>query len=191
MKKRVAMAILTAAVLGLAFTGCGKEEKKKDGPATMEDVAELLDNEEASKAAQSEDGPMFENIEETVAAMPQKVADEIQTNGIISQEDLLSMVTMTVAQTVDPCMNEEVTENSSHTAYYLVTLGKEKAPEHALTKLGEALNTYIDLVAVKGGSAYDVAVENQLNVIDQIVYDFFGDDTAIAAQVTDFYQSVQ
>lgn len=191
MKKRVAMAILTAAVLGLAFTGCGKEEKKKDEPATMEDVADLLDNEEASKAAQAEDGPMFENIEETVAAMPQKVADEIQTNGMISQEELLSMVTMTVAQTVDPCMNEEVTENSSHTAHYLVALGKEKAPEHALTKLGEALNTYIDLVAVKGGSAYDVAVENQLNVIDQIVYDFFGDDTAIAAQVTDFYQSVQ
>ncbi len=190
MKKRIAMVAMAALVLGMAFTGCEKEEEKKE-PATMEDVAELLETADPDKVVQATKGPMFEGIEATVAGMPETVATEIQTNGVVAEEQLLGMVQMAVACTVDPCVDEKVTTEMSHTAHYLVALGEEKAPEHALTKFGQAINTYIDLVAVKGGNMYDVDVENQLGVIDQMVAEIFVDDAAIAAQVTDFYQLVQ
>lgn len=188
MKKRMAMVVIAALVLGLAFTGCEKEEKE---PKTMEDVAELLEKPDPDEVTEEPAEPLFEGIEETVASMPETVATELQTNGVVSQQELLAMVQMAVACTLDPCVDEEVTTKMSHTAHYLIALGEEKAADHPLTKFGQEMNTYIDLVAVKGGDMYDVDVENQLAAIDQMVAEIFFDDEAIAAQVADFYQSVQ
>lgn len=194
MKKRIAMVAMAAMVLGLTFTGCQKDEENTEAtkePVTMEDVEALLDKGDPDDVTEAPEVPLYEGIEETVANMPETVATDIQTNGVVSQEKLFEMVQLAVTCTLDPCVDEGVTTEMSRISHYLIAMGGEKAADHALTKFGQEINTYIDLVAVKGKKTYDVEVENQLAVVDQIVADYFVDDAAIEAQVADFYQSVQ
>lgn len=176
-KKWLVLAL--AAVMGSTLlSGCGSEKKTASEPVeTPEIVSEYAEN--AAPAADA-----VENAAETAKK-------EISEQGLVSQEELLSMVQMVVAGSLDPCSDAATTMRMSQAGAYLQEAGAQKAPDHALTKLGEAVLEYTRLISVEGRSYNDPEAMAALDDIDAVVDSELADDEAIQAQAAEFYQLIQ
>ncbi len=177
MRKHIAF--LTAAlVLAMALAGCGNKLnlKKTDDDAPAERAESAKEVEEAAN---------------DVEAAKEQAAADIEKDGIADEQTLLAMVKEIREKSTDPCVDTETTQKMAYSGAYLAALGKEKAPDHPLTRLGEALYQYTYEIAVVGRSYNSPPAEEQLDIIDEIVGSVLTDDAAIQAQAADFCSLVR
>ncbi len=179
MKKKICSLLLAAMVLAAGLAGCGEKEEKTA--------------KEPEQTEQSELSEYAENVAGAAAVVEvahEQAQRDYAENGLIPEERIQMMVQMAASASGDPCTDEALTQQLALNCAYLETVGKEKAPDHPVTKLAACEFAYIEKIVIEGQSYMDPEAEAAMTAMDEVVETYFNEEGAAETLAAEFYQLV-